>query len=645
MSSPPVENRYSCRLTGEPISPVPELPQRGWSVRPNSSSSIHDLTFPNPEAVLHGLSTDYSVAANVLAPQNMLSNLNPITSQNIPSDYQFGPAWSVVFNGSTQPDPNLGDDFNSEPLIHLNEDESATFCALMADVQSSPEYPSSPPYGLSTISETRSNPVDPSFDFTSFQPHTDQSHSRNLVDYSPSPAGSNLSRSPRAFQSPSHIGIDHTPSPWTNLPHFSSAGTNPSRSSEGIGSSGAPVNTLVAVPTTLSWEQGSQVPSQTILPLTQHVPSPHVGHGSLTYFRERHTPAPQPAQVNSCAVYMRFPNHGNPADRDFLLTGVFITADRPSLTDLLHAVRRVEDPGVQILDHICAGLDTCPFTTAWSRTMIEVDAQNEKYSSLAKGYRGVGLLQNHLESSSVVLDCADPNETSRATFAYYHVNQDTKLFVVYIAQLNDVILHIIPYPPTTILVVAPVVATSHTPINPAAWMASILRIGSALDVRYLAEASQLAALLHVRYRIAYLQIRQVLIIDKVFFGDRTPLGATLTLNNVAAWAGIKPATYANNRTFAKHARGTLWLLLHQANSRDIITQLDPVQRAKDQELTGFLHVCFQQALVTEDLDSAESGPELSVGGATAVGMKELIGPYLPFICQYNPKKGTTVKPL
>jgi hypothetical protein len=157
-------------------------------------------------------------------------------------------------------------------------------------------------------------------------------------------------------------------------------------------------------------------------------------------------------------------------------------------------------------------------------------------------------------------------------------------------------------------------------------LSSILKTSLALDQHFLADGFRLAELLDSNYGTAYLQIRQALLIESVYSRGRA-LIAQLTSHDVAAWAGIKPATYANNRTFVINARSTLQFLRHRA-ATDVAAQSSDVRR-REEALKDFLSRCFSVDILTSEWDAADSPPEsLKVGSAPVADLKARIEPYL-----------------
>ncbi|KAJ6452102.1 hypothetical protein C8R45DRAFT_1113221 [Mycena sanguinolenta] len=294
--------------------------------------------------------------------------------------------------------------------------------------------------------------------------------------------------------------------------------------------------------------------------------------GSLAYLRMHHTVTPG---RNFAAIYLAFPLHDHPARRAFFEPALVLASRTPSVADLVRALRNHGGAAGQMLDSVCSTLATTDFCIAWSRHMVEV---HDSYSAISHGCREVGLLREHLHASQVIVQCANHNDASRATFTLHDVAPESPLFVLYIypAQVPATAAGIEPLP-QAIVHVAAARSQSHTPAYtrssqsrtpaPASIstpsftfvLASVLRTSLALDRHFLEDGFQLASFLDRDYGTAFLQIRQALIIESVLRRS-TPLISQLKVHDVAAWAGMSPATYSNNRTFAKEARATLLLL-------------------------------------------------------------------------------------
>ncbi|KAJ7886476.1 hypothetical protein B0H14DRAFT_2563409 [Mycena olivaceomarginata] len=122
----------------------------------------------------------------------------------------------------------------------------------------------------------------------------------------------------------------------------------------------------------------------------------------------------------------------------------------------------------------------------------------------------------------------------------------------------------------------------------------------ALHRHFIQDGFRLSALERSQYGSAYLQIRQALVIE--------------------TWAGIKPGTYGNNRTFATIAGAALQFLRHR-NAADVQAQSSDV-RLKEAHFRDFLGGCFAHDLLPDDWESSDSSPEsLKIGYSTVVEVK------------------------
>ncbi|KAJ7904014.1 hypothetical protein B0H13DRAFT_1881949 [Mycena leptocephala] len=167
-----------------------------------------------------------------------------------------------------------------------------------------------------------------------------------------------------------------------------------------------------------------------------------------------------------------------------------------------------------ILNDICSSLDTTEYKISSSRQMVE------------GGSRG---LRDHLNGSPVTVTRASHNETSRTSFYHHGLGLDTSLFVLYVFPVDT------PAPAAPIVSQPLVQATvadrrsrSRTPAGPrpsarssvSSFLANLLKMTGASDQRFLEDGHSLAALVNInnvtKYGTAYLQIRQVLMIESVF---------------------------------------------------------------------------------------------------------------------------------
>ncbi|KAJ7442385.1 hypothetical protein B0H11DRAFT_2348197 [Mycena galericulata] len=499
-------------------------------------------------------------------------------------------------------------------------------------------FPSSPSesFPLSTISPTQFNsfppPVAPSTAlFQSFTNSGLHVHSPQAVHASPSRSGSLSAAGSSSFGF--SLAFDRN-SGFAGFDHQSSSSTPSSAPITPAADGFHPFQANVVPPRV---EDAPLIIADNGL---RGIPCPppqrNPGRGSLDYLRARIvTPAPP---SDSAAVYIGFPNHGQPTRRTFFEPRVPVSSPTPYLMDLIRSLRSLASPAGTILNDICASLSVAGFNVAWSKTMVEV--HDVTYTSVTTGYREVGNLRNQLRGSRVVLSPANHNETSTSTFQNYDVPLETPFFVLYVfpqATQSDQIRKQEPVPssiiPAQLGRFAPIELNSRSRSNTPApgmtqppFLFSLLRITKALDERYTPDGDELHSLLEARYGTAYLQIRQALIIERVFTRAKTHV-AKLTIDDVAAWAGLKPKTYGNNRTFAISARATLQCLRARLNSPEASAQSRD-NRQKDSNLKDFLGKCFSPDLLTGDWQSADaSAGDLTVGGAAVVDVKERIRPF------------------
>ncbi|KAJ7020089.1 hypothetical protein C8F04DRAFT_1403886 [Mycena alexandri] len=395
----------------------------------------------------------------------------------------------------------------------------------------------------------------------------------------------------------------------------------------------------------------TQNPSLTVPPTIMGPVLPP--RGSIADIRRRQTPAPGAAldSVNA-AIYVGLPFYENTARRNFFVTNVPVAAS-PSVADLIRALRGTPDAVAGVLNDICASLDVVEFRMAWSTDMIEV--HDEAYSAAASGYREVpGALRDHLHSSQVVVGQATPNHTSRSTFERREVAAGTPLFVLYIFPLHvrNALPRAIEHTnsrtrPSTPAVAAP--SRTNTPAPPASifrtGLSNMLKKSTALDQHFLLDGFRLAALITPKFGAAYLQIRQAIIIENVYF-QGVHLIPHLVSADVAAWAGLRPNTYSNNLTFAEKARATLLLL--RARKRRFLHSphqdgRSQDQREKDRKLDAFLTVCFAQDVLPADWDRAHGSFEnLTIGGATVRDVSGKLEDYKHFNGDYYKKGRFTI---
>ncbi|KAJ7429527.1 hypothetical protein B0H11DRAFT_2300484 [Mycena galericulata] len=489
-------------------------------------------------------------------------------------------------------------------------------------------FPSSPSesFPLSTISPTQFNsfppPVAPSTAlFQSFTNSGLHVHSPQAVHASPSRSGSLSAAGSSSFGF--SLAFDRN-SGFAGFDHQSSSSTPSSAPITPAADGFHPFQANVVPPRVE--DAPLIIADNGLRGILSPPPQRNPGRGSLDYLRARIvTPAPP---SDSAAVYIGFPNHGQPTRRTFFEPRVPVSSPTPYLMDLIRSLRSLASPAGTILNDICASLSVAGFNVAWSKTMVEV--HDVTYTSVTTGYREVGNLRDQLRGSRVVLSPANHNETSTSTFQNYDVPLEMPFFVLYVFPQEPVPSSIIP---AQLGRFAPIELNSRSRSNTPApgmtqppFLFSLLRITKALDERYTPDGDELHSLLEARYGTAYLQIRQALIIERVFTRAKTHV-AKLTIDDVAAWAGLKPKTYGNNRTFAISARATLQCLRARLNSPEASAQSRD-NRQKDSNLKDFLGKCFSPDLLTGDWQSADaSAGDLTVGGAAVVDVKERIRPF------------------
>ncbi|KAJ7914629.1 hypothetical protein B0H13DRAFT_1872752 [Mycena leptocephala] len=111
------------------------------------------------------------------------------------------------------------------------------------------------------------------------------------------------------------------------------------------------------------------------------------------------------------------------------------------------------------------------------------------------------------------------------------------------------------------------------------------------------------------------EIRQALIIERIPPLARTVL-SQLNMQDVAAWAGMNPATYSNNPAVSQSADN----------------------RKKEASLLNFLAICFSSSLAA-DWDSRQSADQdLFVGGAAVSKVKRRIAPFMTLAGPYKSQR-------
>ncbi|KAJ6538345.1 hypothetical protein DFH09DRAFT_1323867 [Mycena vulgaris] len=315
--------------------------------------------------------------------------------------------------------------------------------------------------------------------------------------------------------------------------------------------------------------------------------------------------------------------------RGFFEPNVALRATPPSLSDILRALKNGPGIGIQpLLNALCANLGQVPCRISWSRKLVEL---NDDYTSVTNGYSEVGQLADHLQMSSVLVSRAEIDSVSRATFTMWQLSSDVPLYVLYIHESASSPANTID---SRLRSVESSRSRSHTPYpvrgstatHPLAVLCKIITF---LDTQYLAEGFELTTLSQRRFGAAYLQVRQALVIERVFATAREAHPEfPLTFQDVAAWAGLNPDTYANNRTFARHTRAVLQYLRFSLSVTDT-QQESPDVRSKRVALEIFLSVFFTASLLKDDWRADASPITLEVGGARVKAVKKRTQDYPP----------------
>ncbi|KAJ7433785.1 hypothetical protein FB451DRAFT_1195883 [Mycena latifolia] len=344
------------------------------------------------------------------------------------------------------------------------------------------------------------------------------------------------------------------------------------------------------------------------------IPAPPVpGRGSLAAMRLQTA-----RTASAAAVYVGFPSE----QRGLFEGDVQLPSASPSLSDLIRSLQNC--PGIApALNGLFSNLNNVSCTITWSRKLVE-PRDGSDYTSVTTGYREAGSLADHLNTSSVVVLAAEKDDLSNQVFAMYSVAPEYPLFVIYITALSPNIQRLGAVQPSR--------SRSHTPgpsrTSPAtSALALLLKIGTVLDATYIADGFELSRLQQMGFGTAYLQVRQALIIEALAekVKDSHP-GVLCTFKDVTAWAGLKPETYANNRTFAFQARATLQYL--QVFSQTAAAQTQSVDvREKREGLAQLLSIFFADAVLGENWREDFSPSTLAAGGAQVTSVKAQIRIY------------------
>ncbi|KAJ7645290.1 hypothetical protein B0H17DRAFT_1216077 [Mycena rosella] len=214
--------------------------------------------------------------------------------------------------------------------------------------------------------------------------------------------------------------------------------------------------------------------------------------------------------------------------------------------------------------------------------------------------------------SSVLVSRAEIDSVSRAAFTMWQLSSDVPLYVLYIHEsasspANTIDSRLRPVECSRSRSHTPFPVRGSTATHPLAVLCKIITF---LDNHYLAEGFELTTLSQRGFGAAYLQLRQVL--------------------DVAAWAGLNPDTYANNRTFARHTRAVLQYLRFALSVADR-QQESPDVRSKQVALELFLSVFFAASLLKDDWRADASVINLEVGGAKVKAVEKRTQDYPPSV--------------
>ncbi|KAJ7737937.1 hypothetical protein B0H16DRAFT_1761913 [Mycena metata] len=241
-----------------------------------------------------------------------------------------------------------------------------------------------------------------------------------------------------------------------------------------------------------------------------------------------------PSVPFSAAVYVGLPFYPDPMRRGFLVADVPIPSS--TIGDIIRSLRSKQDGVGSIISDMCANLAAAEILVAWSKSMVEV--HDPAFTATVHGYQEV-----------VKVARAVANQTSITAFELRGIAAHTPLFVLYFfppfvqrVQLGTNHTNDTPIP-SPVPVFGP--SRAHTPAPTISAMrtalSNMLRKDTALDEHFLQDGFRVAALLTHKFGAAYLQIRQALILENVFFlGIKTI--PHLAIGDVASWGGLRPKT-------------------------------------------------------------------------------------------------------
>lgn len=146
-----------------------------------------------------------------------------------------------------------------------------------------------------------------------------------------------------------------------------------------------------------------------------------------------------------------------------------------------------------------------------------------------------------------------------------------------------------------------------------------------MDSEFIADGFQLSNLSKRGFGSAYIKIRQALITERILTRAKE-IHPNISLSDIAAWSGLKPSSYSNDRTFANHARATLQYL-RAFSLTAAAQQQDEDSRRKREALERSLSVFFAVEMLDDDWKESGSPLILDVGGAAVTSTKKEIALY------------------
>ncbi|KAJ7027733.1 hypothetical protein C8F04DRAFT_1293811 [Mycena alexandri] len=355
------------------------------------------------------------------------------------------------------------------------------------------------------------------------------------------------------------------------------------------------------------------------------------------------------SQNNHAAVFVGFPGAAR-TERNLFARNVTLPASSPiSLHTIIRSLRDSGSGAGTAVDMLCAHLDTAPCTVAWSKRYVEVDDE-ATYTSPLLGYTRVGALIDHLQVAiSTPISPADSDETSRTVLSMNELPPALRLYVVYIISAPrpsppQNMPNVVPNPAVENLGLPPTRASSSSrsgsraPGPSASSLGSVslprlLRASTFLDLYYLAIGFELSTLLTRGFGAGYIQVRQTLKVESVARRIKVEHPTcSVSVQDISVWAGVNPATYANNLTVAKNARATLQYLSYFSTTPGPSLQSSE-DRERDQKLQGFLAQLFSTTDLGEHWRRNVDG--LEAGGAKVQLVKTRIERFSRLITVYK----------